>query len=74
METIRKRYVDVLAQLDSLARIDSSQIGSGLIWRGSNWVKESHYGLDHETIEQNELTVYEPNGVSESESELHLYL
>ena len=47
---------NVPAQLDSLARVDSHQIGPGLIWRGPNWAKESQYGLDHETIEQNELT------------------
>ena len=48
--------VSVPAQLNSLARIDSRQIGPDLIWRGSNWVKE--YGLDQETIEQNELTCF----------------
>ena len=36
--------VSIPAQLNSLARIDSRQVGPGLIWRGSNWVKE--YGLD----------------------------
>ena len=46
----------VPAQLNSLARTDSRQTGPGLIWRESNWVKESQYGLDHETIEQNEFT------------------
>ena len=34
------------------------RIGPGLIWRRSNWVKESEYGLDHETIEQNESTCF----------------
>ena len=35
------------AQLDWLARIDSRQIGPGLIWRGLNWVKRGQYKLDH---------------------------
>ena len=47
---------NVPAQLDSLALVDVHQIGLGPNWRGSNWAKESQYGLDHETIEQNELT------------------
>ena len=47
--------IDVPAQLDSLARFDPRQIGPGLIWLGSNWVKESQYGLDHKTKEQNEF-------------------
>ena len=46
---------DVPAQLDALARFDSRQIGPGLLWRGSNWAKESQYGMDHKTIEQNEF-------------------
>ena len=45
----------VPAQLDSLARFDPRQIGPGLIWRGSKRAKESQYGLDHKTIEQNEF-------------------
>ena len=45
----------VPAQLDSLARFDSRQIGPGLIWRKSNWAKECQYGLDHKTIEQNKF-------------------
>ena len=51
-----KLNVDVPAQLDLLARFDQRQTGPGLIWHGSNWVKESQYGLDHKTIEQNEFT------------------
>ena len=45
----------VPAQLDSVARFDPRQIGPGLIWRGSKRAKESQYGLNHKTIEQNEL-------------------
>ena len=48
--------VHVPVQLDSLTCIDSRQIGPGLIWLRSNWDKESQYGLNHETKEQNELT------------------
>ena len=34
-----------------------TRVKLGLAWFGrSDWVKESQYGLDHETIEQNELT------------------
>ena len=47
--------VYVPAQLDSLARFDPPQTGPGLIWRGSKRAKESQYGLDHKTIEQNEF-------------------
>ena len=45
----------VPAQPDSLARFDQRQIGPGLIWHGSKRAKESQYGLDHKTIEQNEF-------------------
>ena len=55
---IRNAFVP--AQLDSLACIDSRQIGPYLIWRGSNWVKESQYGLDHETAELNESVSFWP--------------
>ena len=47
--------VNFPAQLVSPVRIDSRQTGPGLIWRGSNWAKESQYETI-ETIEQNELT------------------
>ena len=62
--------IHVPAQLNSLAGNDSFQIGPALIWRGSNWVKEIQYGLDHDTTEQNELTgFFSPTSQSlESES------
>ena len=47
------RNVPVPTQLDSLAGFDSRQIGPGLIWRGSNWVKESQYGLGWTTKPKN---------------------
>ena len=52
---VEKSNGSVPAQLDSLAHFDSRQIGPGLIWRGSNWAKESLYGLGHKTIEQNKF-------------------
>ena len=48
-------YVAVPVQFHSLAHFDSRQFRPGLIWRWSNWAKESHYGQDHKTIEQNEF-------------------
>ena len=50
-----KVIVNVPAQLDLLARFDSHQIGPHLIWRETNWVKESQYGQDHKTIEQEQV-------------------
>ena len=64
-------YIGIVpVQLDSLARFDSRQIGPGLIRRGSNWVKESQYGLDHKITEQ--VTRFMTQRVNESE--LHFTL
>ena len=43
----------VTFQSESHVNVHALSVVCFLIWRGSNWVKESQYGLDHKTIEQN---------------------
>ena len=45
------------AQLDSLACIDARQIVPGLIWHGSNWVKESQIGWTTEQLNKTSLPI-----------------